>query len=373
MKWNWQQQDWPEFRYDKDALATFEGLFLKNSGEVLGTFKHIPEDEKDLLKIELISEEALKTSKIEGELLDRDSLQSSICRQFGLKTDNRRIAPAEQGIAAMMVDVYNSFDSPMSHEKLWAWHGMLMNGRTDIKVIGGYRMHKEPMQVVSGAIYNPHVHFEAPPTARIQKEMTQFVTWFNEAAPNSKHPLPSLIRAGIAHLYFVSIHPFEDGNGRIGRAIAEQSLAQNLGHPTLIALAYTIERNRKEYYAFLEQSNKHNEITDWLVYFATMVLDAQANTQMRIEFIIEKAKLYDRLRGKLNTRQGKVIERMFREGIDGFKGGMSAKNYISITAAPRTTVTRDLRDLVSKGGLIKTGQLRHTRYYLNIPEHLRSL
>lgn len=363
--WNWEQEDWPNFSYDSKALAGFEEQFLRNSGEHSGALKHISSDDQDQLKIELISEEALKTSKIEGETLDRDSLQSSICRQFGLKTDNRLIPLAEQGVATMMVDLYKTFDALMDDKTLWHWHSMLMSGRQDVS-IGAYRDHKDPMQIVSGVIYNPTIHFEAPPSKRIPKEMDLFIRWFNDSGVQGKKRLPALTRAGIAHLYFVCIHPFEDGNGRIGRAIAEKSLAQHLNQPTLIALAYTIERIRKKYYTALERGNKNNEITAWLLYFARMILSAQENTRKRIEFIIEKTKLYDLLRGQLNARQEKVLDRMFREGVDGFKGGLSAKNYITITSAPRTTVTRDLNDLVAKGGLIKTGQLKHTRYHLNI-------
>ena len=182
--------------------------------------------------------------------------------------------------------------------------------------------------------------------------------------------MPALTRAAIAHLYFVCIHPFEDGNGRISRALAEKSLAQNLNQPTLISLVDTIERSKKHYYSTLERNNKDNEITDWIVYFAKTVLDAQANTRRRIEFIIEKTKLYDKIRGKINPRQEKVIARMFRAGVDGFKSGLSAENYIAITSSPRTTVTRDLNDLVAKGTLVKVGQLKHTRYYLNIPSQV---
>lgn len=365
MIWNWQQADWPHFTYDCKVLDGLEARFLRNAGESIGAFKHVSEGDKNLLKVELISEEALNTSKIEGEILDRGSLQSSIGKQFGIHTDHRRIPPAEQGVTAMMVDLYKSFDIPLSHETLYEWHSSLMNGRRDLHTIGAYRTDADPMQVVSGAIHHPIVHFEAPPSYRMAEEMDTFVRFFEESREAGKQAMPALARAGLAHLYFVSIHPFEDGNGRIGRAIAEKSLAQSLGHPTLIALSYTIERNRKAYYEKLELYNKDTEVSGWLVYFAETILEAQDNTRRRIEFIIEKTKLCDRLRGKLNERQGKVIERMFREGIDGFKGGLSAENYIAITGAPRTTVTRDLNDLVTKGALTKTGQLKYTRYHLN--------
>jgi Fic family protein len=178
--------------------------------------------------------------------------------------------------------------------------------------------------------------------------------------------MPALTRAGIAHLYFVSIHPFEDGNGRIGRALAEKSLAQNLGQPSLIALAYTIERKRKEYYAALERNNKSAQITDWLTWSADTTLEAQQNTIGRVDFYIAKARFHQRLGGKMNERQAKVIARMFREGIDGFRGGLSAENYIAISRTSRATATRDLQDLVEKGALTRTGELRHTRYHLEL-------
>jgi Fic family protein len=366
MRWNWEQPGWPELTYDSAALEPLERQFLLRSGEFIGAFKHVGAHDQDMLKIELISDEALKTSEIEGEVLNRDSVQSSLRQQFGLGTDGRRIPPAERGIAEMMVDLYKRFSDPLAHATMFAWHKMLLSGGQRIKVVGGYRTHSRPMQVVSGGIHNPKVHFEAPPSSKVKEEMDAFVSWFNETAAGGKRPLPALTRAGIAHLHFVSVHPFEDGNGRIGRALAEKSLAQTLGQPSLIALAYTIERSRKAYYAALERNNKDIEITDWLTYFAETILAAQRNTIKRLDFYLAKAKLYEKLRGRLNDRQEKAIARMFREGIDGFKGGLSAENYIRITESSRATATRDLQNLVAKGALTRTGELRHTRYHLNI-------
>ena len=243
---------------------------------------------------------------------------------------------------------------------------MLLDGDRSIKVIGGYRTHDDAMQIVSGPLHKRAVHFEAPPSTAVPKEMTHFIAWFNATAPGQTKAIPALTRAGLAHLYFVCVHPFEDGNGRIGRALAEKSLAQNLDRPSLIALAYAVERKRKAYYAALELNNKSMEVTDWLTYFAETVLHAQDNTMKRLDFYVAKARLYQRLRGKLNDRQDKAIVRMFQEGIDGFKGGLSAENYITITGTSRATATRDLQDLVEKGALCKTGELRHTRYSLNL-------
>lgn len=366
MIWNWQQKDWPGFCWEKDALEGCEAQFLRGSGVFIGTAKHLNPEDGKLLIVDMITSEAIKTSEIEGEYLNRDSVQSSILRSFGLDTDKHRIDPAEQGIADMMTDLYQNYSEPLSHNTLYNWHKMLTRGRRDLKDIGRYRTHAEPMQVVSDRLDKPVIHFEALPSKMMKREMDAFMSWFAKTAPGGKGSLPPLTRAGIAHLYFVCIHPFEDGNGRIGRAIAEKSLSGCLGEPTLIALSQTIEKKRKAYYNALENNNKGNEITDWLIYFAGTILDAQDYSLDRIDFLIEKTKLFDRARGKLNERQKKAIERMFREGLEGFKGGLSAENYISITGTPRATATRDLHDLAQKNILLKIGQLKSTRYHLNI-------
>ncbi|MFZ0732141.1 MAG: Fic family protein [Candidatus Sulfotelmatobacter sp.] len=362
MSWNWQWPDWPNFIWDQRRLSTAERRFLLCGGVLLGTVKHLANEDQDQLRIEAMSTEAVTTSEIEGEILDRASVQSSIRRQLGLATDNRRVRAGEQGIAEMMVDLYRSFAEPLSEEILFRWHRMVVSGGHDLADVGRYRTGVAPMQVVSGAIHQPQVHFEAPPWSQIPSEMTRFISWFERTAPAARDPLPALTRAGIAHLYFESIHPFEDGNGRIGRAIAEKSLAQSLGQPTLTALAATILARRMEYNASLEAANKQNEITRWLAWFAAIAIEAQQSTTALAEFLIEKTKLLDRLRGQLNNRQEKALLRMFREGPHGFKGGLSAGNYSTITGASPATTTRDLADLVEKTALTRTGERKHARY-----------
>jgi len=352
-------------------LGQHETRFLHEAGIVHGAVRHLTGENKTRLMIDLISTEAVTTSEIEGAILNRESVQSSLRRNFGLETDNRRIPAAEQGIAAMMTDLYRHYDSPLSEKQLFAWHGMLAQGRKDLTCIGAYRAGADPMQVISGPIGKPKIHFEAPPAKAMKAEMNQFFTWFNHTSPSGSQPLPALTRAGMAHLHFVSVHPFEDGNGRIGRALSEKALSQSLGQPTLIALSHTICKNRSVYYKALETNNKHLEITEWLVYFAQTVLEAQRYTQRFIDFLIEKTKLYDRLRGQLNPRQEKVLARMFREGLEGFTGGLSAENYLKITNTSRATATRDLQDLVEKGVFHKTGELKHTRYWLSMLKESR--
>lgn len=357
--WNWQNKDWPNWRFDTDALSTFEAQFLLDAGQLLGAWTHLQTDEQELLKINLLSEEAIKTSQIEGEYLDRPSVQSSVRRQFGLTAD-RRAGPAEAGIAEMMVDCFEAFKNPLSHDSLHSWHKMICNGRTDLQVIGGYRTHNEVMQVVSGPLQKPKVHFEAPPSAQMQSEMESFIDWFATST------LPALTKAGLAHLYFVTIHPYEDGNGRIARAICEKTLAQALGQPSFIALSHQIEKNRKAYYDQLETQNKSLDATAWLIWFAKTILSAQSHSTALIAHLIAKTKMMDRLRGQIIPRQEKALIRMYDAGPDGFEGGLSAKNYMGITDTAPATARRDLRDLVTKDALTRTGERRGTRYWLNI-------
>lgn len=363
-KWNWQQRDWPEFGYDSRKLAALEAEFLRCSGLFTGSLRHVTRADREQLAVEIMSDEGLSTSEIEGEVLSRESLQSSIRRHFGLAADHRRVPPAEQGMAQMMVDLYRDFTKPLSHASLFHWHRMIMNGRRDLAEMGAYRTGMAPMQIVSGPIHAPRIHYEAPSAAVLREEMAGFIQWFNHTAPGGKTPLPALIRAGIAHWHFVSIHPFEDGNGRIARALAEKALAQSLGEATLIALSRAINSRRKAYYQVLERSSRSNEITDWLLYFSKTVLEAQASAQQMVEFLIAKTRFFDRLRGQLNERQEKVLARVFREGPGGFEGGLSAEKYIRLTGTSRATATRDLRELVEKKAVSKTGTLKGTRYHL---------
>lgn len=365
--WNWQQDDWPDFSYDNERLGPLENEYTKESGFSLGVMRHLSKEDQDEFRIEIICNEALKTSEIEGEFLDRDSLQSSIRKEFGLKKKylHGNIKPEEAGIAMMMKDLYTNFYSPLTNETLCAWHDKLFNGRTDLER-GKYRTSNDDMRVVSGRIDTPKIHFVAPPSSKIPREMDRFISWFNRTAPGGKEPLLPLVRAGIAHFYFVSIHPFEDGNGRISRALTEKSLSQNLGKPTLIALSSKISDKKKDYYKILEQQNKNNQITPWLYYFGKTIIEAQELTIKQVDFVIAKAKFFNAYETLLNPRQKKAVLRIFEEGLKGFSGGFSAKNYISIVKTTSATATRDLKDLVNKGIFSKTGKLKGTRYALNL-------
>jgi Fic family protein len=367
MKWNWQQPDWPRFSWSASRLAKAEERFLVNTGVIRGAISHLDDESRERLTVDAMSEEALTSSEIEGEVLNRDSVQSSIRRQLGLSADTRRASAAEQGVAEMMVDLYGHSQESLDDATLCSWHRMLMNDRRDLREIGDYRAHDQPMQVVSGKIHEPKVHFEAPPSSRVSAEMVEFLDWFNRTAPSGPEPLPALTRAGTAHLYFECIHPFEDGNGRIGRAISEKALTQGLEQPTPTALAATLLARRRSYYENLEANNKRIEISEWLAWFAGIVLEAQERAQAQVAFLIDKAKLLDQMRDRLNERQVAVLLRVLQEGPEGFEGGLSAGNYVSIARTSPATATRDLADLVEKGAFNRTGDRRHARYHLTLP------
>lgn len=310
----------------------------------------------------------MKTSQIEGEYLDRDSIQESIKKSLGLESTKRKLPPAEFGISEMMVDLYQSYNKPLTHDRLFQWHSMLTNGRRDLTNIGRYRTHNDPMQVVSGRLDRQTVYYEAPPSKDMKKEMESFILWFDRVHRQNEDTILPLARAGIAHFYFLAIHPFEDGNGRIARGLSEKSISMSIQRPALISLSQMIEANKKDYYAFLEAHNTTLDLTKWLLYFGQTILDAQNNTLKIIEFLIEKAKFFDRFSNHINERQTKAIKRVFNAGHEGFKGGLSADNYIGIVKTSASTATRDLKDLVDKGILHKTGELKSTRYWLALEE-----
>lgn len=364
MTWNWQQADWPHFQWNHDKLLAVETAFIERAGVVLGASKHIGEADKQGLSIDILSREAVDTSAIEGEHLDRDSIQSSIQKELGIATPRRRASPAEAGIAEMMVHLYRHLSAPLTEAMLFEWHRRLMSGRTDLADIGRYRTDAEPMQIVSGAVYAPKVHYEAPPSPQVSSEMAHFLAWYARTSPDGPRPLSAVTRAGIAHLWFESIHPFEDGNGRIGRAIAEKALAEGLSTPVITGMAGSLLKHRKAYYTSLERASRQMEITEWLTWFGERALEGQQRTLAWIDFIVEKSRLLGRLRDQLNARQEKALLRVFAAGPDGFIGGLSAANYITITGAPSATATRDLTALVDMGALVRTGERKSTRYRL---------
>ncbi len=366
-KYNWQQHDWPDFQYDLSPLQESLFFIAEKMGLVAGKINHLSEHLQTDAAVEFMVEEAIKSSQIEGERINRIDVRSSIKNKLGL---NKKIIPVHdkraQGIAELMLDVRKTFNQPLSEKKLFAWHTMLFSDsyHSDIK-IGCWRTDEEPMQIISGHYGKVKIHYEAPPATRVPEEMRQFIRWYNQSAPGKSHAIPfAPVRAAIAHLYFESIHPFDDGNGRIGRAIAEKTLSQGLGYPVVISLSQVIEANKKEYYAALKFASHTNKITAWLNYFLHMILQAQDEVITQINFILQKSLFFQTFENKFNERQLKVINRMMQAGIKGYEGGMSAKKYMAITRTSKATATRDLQDLVEMKALKQVGSGRSVRYHL---------
>lgn len=261
MKYNWQQPDWTDFSY---AVAEVEDMlfdFVRQAGRSSGLLEGLPEDIKSEAIIEMMISEAIKTSEIEGEYLSRRDVMSSIRKNLGFQDDDQVADLRAQGAASLMANVRDSFDETLSETVLFGWHEMIMKGSRGINA-GQWRTHSDPMQVISGAIGKEKIHFEAPSSHQIPDEMKRFIEWFNETTPKTKADrYKSPIRSAIAHLYFETIHPFEDGNGRIGRAISEKGLSQGLGYPALLSLSKTIEANKRAYYEGLMNAQSSNEIT----------------------------------------------------------------------------------------------------------------
>ena len=366
MNYNWQQKDWTQFSYNIEELEDKLYVFAQKTGLVQGITKGLSKTSHTQTTINILVSEAIKTSEIEGEYLSRKDVLSSVRNNLKINTSYQNVKDIKaKGIGELVTSVQNTFKDTLTKETLFDWHRKLMQHEKNIKV-GEWRIHQEPMQVISGAMGREKIHFEAPASKDLPKEMNQFINWFNDSSPNGKKTIKhAAIRAAIAHLYFESIHPFEDGNGRVGRAIAEKALLQTIDSPLLISLSTSIEKEKKQYYDSLEIGQRNNQITSWLHYFIDVILDALDLSEAIIDFTLKKTILFDTYKSKLNDRQLKVIKRMLAEGVDGFEGGITAKKYIGITKTSKATATRDLQSLLEIGILKLLGKGRNTSYQIN--------
>jgi Fic family protein len=367
MRYNWQQADWPAFRYEIAGLTDLLLAFADHAGRVGGLLEGLSDELGSEAMLDLMISEAIRSSAIEGETLDREAVMSSIRNRLGLNPVALPVrSRLADGAGQLMVAVREGFREPLSAESLFEWHRMLLEGTTPLRV-GCWRSGSDPMQVVSGRIDLPTVHFEAPPSACVPAEMERFITWFNQTAPGGPLAIPHApVRSAIAHLYFETIHPFEDGNGRIGRALAEKALSQGLSRPVVMSLSRSIDANRSAYYDALQAAQRGNEITPWIHWFVRTVVDAQRDAGEQIQFLLKKSRFFQRLGSSLNDRQAIVLRRMFEAGPSGFIGGMNARKYVALTGASKATATRDLQQLTELGALTPVGSGRSTRYELRL-------
>lgn len=366
MKYNWEQKDWRAFRYDEALFTDIAFSFMSLAGQSLGYMNGLSGSEQAESVITILVKEAIKTSSIEGELISRGDLISSIRKNLGYATPSYRIKDKRsEGIATLLVKAREKFDDDISEAQFFEWHILLMSGNTTINS-GTYRTHIAPMQVISGTIGKEEVHFEAPPSAQVPYEMGSFIRWFNATKPSGETPISNvLIRASIAHLYFETIHPFEDGNGRIGRVIAEKALAQGLKRPILMSLSTAIEANKKAYYASLKKAQRTNNVSEWIQFFSQTIITAQKEFIETINFLLKKTHFFDKHKLLLNEAQMKVLGRMLEEGEENFIGGLNTRKYQSIGAVSKSTATRHLQDLVEKRILLVQQGGRSTHYTIN--------
>ena len=375
----WQQPEWPGLRYDLARVVPALAAARRAQGRVEGMMVALHADQALELEAEAWSYEAVSTAAIEGETLDFAAVRSSVARRLGAADQAGPDAPRHvEGLLDVMQEAVLQRDAPVTHERLHAWQAALFPGgfSSGRKIfIGSYRQHAEPMQIVSGALgLQATVHYEAPPSARVHDEMEKLLAWFN--APSETD---AFVKAALAHLWFETVHPFEDGNGRVGRVLVDLVLARDMGRPVLMLRpSQRLRQQRKAYYQQLEQAQRGNvDVTDWVLWFIEQVRVACEEAAKVIGESLARALFWFTHRDKkLNERQRKVINRMLRDGPASFQGGLDAATYVKITKearaaqstdVARVTASRDLSELKSLGLLVQTGAGRGTRYHINLP------
>ncbi len=359
----WQRAGWPSFRWDASVVQGMVTRYAMEAGTHKGGLAQA--GMSDEVMVDLMVSEAVSTSAIEGEFLARQDVRSSILNRLGLG-DGAERDPRSRGIASLMVAVRERLGEELTVDRLCEWHDMLFSDPEQRARIVVGRWREDEVRVVSGPMGREVVHFMGPPATEVAHETQSLIEWVNKTAHREgSGDLPGPVRAAVAHLWFECVHPFEDGNGRIGRALSEMILSQELGRPALLSLSTVIEARRRDYHAALAAASAGGlEITPWVRFFVEVVLDAQLRAGEMVRFVLDKARFWDQWEGELNDRQKKVLARMLREGPEGFTGGMSARKYMSITGCSKATATRDLGALAATGALRAAGGGRSIRYEL---------
>lgn len=369
----WQHADWPEFRHNAHAWARPLAAARLEQGKALGRLQEIGLTESISIERQIWTDEAVATAAIEGEKLDLDTVRSSVMRRLGEEGAGQRTSRNVDGLLDVMQDALRSYKVELDNDRLHRWQAALFPGGTSgitRIAVGRFRAHDDPMQIVSGPIGREKVHYEAPPSAAVPDEMRRFLTRWNDTRVRLKSGVDGIVRAAIAHLWFETIHPFEDGNGRIGRALIDMALAQDADSPQrFCSMSRQLLANRNAYYDALNAAQRGNlDVTPWVLFFIEQFRGACVASQEIVQAASEKTRFWARISNiQLNERQRKALQRMLDAGKEGFEGGMSAEKYGRLTGISKATATRDLIDLLHAGVVVKTGQLKSTRYWLNIP------
>ena len=360
----WEHQEWPHLTWDHGRLLEPLGAARLKQGRLLGSMARLGFDLKLEAQLEALTEDVIKSSEIEGEVLDRDSVLSSIARRLGVPA--AAVVPADrrtEGVVEMMLDATENYKALLTPERLFGWQASLFptgySGMHKVKT-GAWRDDAAgPMQVVSGPIGRQRVHYQAPPAAQLDGEMQAFLDWFNRRGEPE-----GLLRAGLAHLWFVTIHPFEDGNGRVARAIADQALAQSEDSgQRFYSVSSQIRKERSDYYDMLERSQKGAlDVTDWLVWFLDCFLRALDGAEAACANILGKADFWQRYAREPFTKRQKTVLNRF---LDGFEGKLTARKWAAIGKCSIPTAQRDINELVERSILRRNpGGSKNTSYDL---------
>ena len=371
-KYIWERPEWPEWQFDSSRLSELLSTVTLERGRLLGGMQALGFKLAEEATLRVLTEDVIKSSEIEGEKLNPESVRSSLAKRLGM--DIGALAPTDRyvdGVVDMVLDATQRYGQPLSVERLFGWHAALFptgySGLAKIAV-GGYRTDTDgPMQVVSGGIGREKVHFEAPPAARVEQETVRFLDWFNHV-----QGLDPTIKAGLAHLWFVTIHPFEDGNGRIGRAVCDMALARADGSTQrFYSLSAQIQRERKAYYDSLEYAQKGTQdVTSWLEWFLGSLLRAIQGAGEQLKEVMFKADFWSQWSGaSMNGRQVKMLNKM----LDGFEGNLTNKKWVAMNHCSSDTALRDIKELVDRGVLVSAeAGGRSTHYVLAELHELKS-
>jgi len=357
-------KDWPRFRWDTDRLAELLASVRHRQGRLIGRMESLGFKLQQEAVLQTLTADVLKSSEIEGEKLEAEQVRSSIARRLGM--DIGALKPADrhvEGVVEMMLDATRHYEQTLTAERLFAWHAALFptgrSGMTKIRVGGAWRDDGGPMEVVSGPIGKERVHFTAPPAARLEREMAAFLDWFNRPAE-----IDDVLKAGLSHLWFVTIHPFDDGNGRMARAITDLALARSEKSPQrFYSMSTQIRQERGAYYDILEQTQKATmDVTPWMDWFLGCLGRAIDGAQTTLGTVLAKASFWESVRGvSLNERQTLVLNRL----LDGFEGELTTSKYAKLTKSSQDTALRDILPLLEKGILVRSPEGgRSTSYAL---------
>lgn len=359
--------DWPNFRWDQQRLANVLAAVRHEQGRLIGRMEGLGFPLQQEAVLQTLTEDVVKSSEIEGERLDQSQVRSSIARRLGMDAGGVDVIDRQvEGVVEMMLDATRNYDQPLTAERLFAWHASLFptgrSGMRKLRVRAWRDDSTGPMQVISGPVGRERVHFEAPAADRLDREMKAFLRWFKD--DGSRTGVDEVLRAGFAHLWFVTIHPFDDGNGRIARAIADLTLARSEhSSQRFYSMSAQIRQERNDYYEILERTQKGTlDVTPWMEWFLACLGRAIDGAQTTLAVVLQKARFWQAVRNiPINDRQRLVLNRV----LDGFEGKLTTSKWAKIAKCSSDTALRDILDLVERGVLVRNpGAGRSTSYSL---------